>query len=99
MTSAGKPPRRSFASALAARRGGGRRSTPVRRLANCAGRRLEAATTVANPWGAPAGRYVIVVYASEWAAGDIYETLSMQESASGSWLLVGYHVKQRRSGE
>ena len=68
-------------------------------LGELRGRRLEAATTVANPWGAPAGRYVIVVYASEWAAGDIYETLSMQESASGSWLLVGYHVKQRRSGE
>ena len=62
-------------------------------------RTLAATTTKTNPWGAPAGRYVIVVYASEWAAGDIYETLSMQENVSGAWLLVGYHVKQRRFAE
>ena len=63
------------------------------------GRKLAATTFVTNPLGAPAGRYVIVVYASDWEAGDIFETLSMQESPAGAWLLVGYHVKQRRSGE
>lgn len=63
------------------------------------GRKLAATTFVTNPLGAPAGRYVIVVYASDWEAGDIFETLSMRESAAGAWLLVGYHVKQRRSGE
>ena len=63
------------------------------------GRKLAATTFVTNPLGAPAGRYVIVVYASDWEAGDIHETLSMQESPAGAWLLVGYHVKQRRSGE
>lgn len=63
------------------------------------GRKLAATTYVTNPLGAPAGRYVIVVYASDWEAGDIHETLSMQESPTGEWLLAGYHVKQRRSGE
>ena len=67
-------------------------------LGDLRGRTLATTTTKTNPWGAPEGRYVIVVYASEWQAGDIYETLSMQESATGAWLLVGYHVKQRRSG-
>lgn len=63
------------------------------------GRKLAATTYVTNPWGAPAGRYVLVVYASDWEAGDIHETLSMQESPAGEWLLAGYHVKQRRSGD
>lgn len=71
-------------------------------------RTLAATTYKTNPWGAPDGRYVIVVYASEWENGDIYETLSMQESAdsaespesaNGRWLLVGYHAKQRFSDD
>lgn len=59
------------------------------------GRELSATTFKTNPWGAPEGRYVIVVYASRWDNGDIYETLSMREQADGAWRLVGYHVKQR----
>lgn len=62
-------------------------------------RKLAATTYKTNPMGAPDGRYVIVVYASEWENGAIYETLSMQESADGRWLLVGYHAKQRASGD
>lgn len=63
------------------------------------GRAVAATTYVTNPMGAPDGRYVIVVYASEWENGAIYETLSMQESADGRWLLVGYHAKQTAPGE
>ena len=59
-------------------------------------REFRETTLVSNPWGAPDGRYVIVVYASNWRKGNILENLAMQQQADGRWLLVGYHVKQRR---
>lgn len=77
----------------------GQRATEARSpLGGLRERALETTTFVTNPWGAPEGRYVIVVYASSWEAGDIHETVSMQEQPDGAWLVAGYHVKQRVSG-
>lgn len=59
-------------------------------------RRLDKTTYATNPLGAPDGRYVIVVYASDWAGGNIHEQLAMQEQPNGDWLPVGYFVRQRR---
>lgn len=57
-------------------------------------RELDTTTYATNPIGAPNGEYTIVVYISSWDAGSIYETVSMQRQADGSWGVVGYHVKQ-----
>ncbi|MYD96106.1 MAG: DUF4019 domain-containing protein [Gammaproteobacteria bacterium] len=59
-------------------------------------RELQMTTFKTNPMGAPDGEYTIVVYDSQWEKGDILETVSMQRQADASWLVVGYHVKQRR---
>lgn len=58
-------------------------------------RELMDTTYVTNPIGAPDGAYTIVVYGSSWEAGNIYETVSMQLQADGSWGVVGYHVEER----
>ena len=58
-------------------------------------RELNTTTYATNPIGAPDGEYAIVVYGSGWEAGDIFETVSMQRQADGSWGVVGYHVKQQ----
>ena len=58
-------------------------------------RELDATTYQTNPIGAPNGEYTVVVYASSWDAGNIYETVSMQRQGDGTWGVVGYHVKQR----
>ena len=58
-------------------------------------RELRTTTYATNPIGAPDGEYTIVVYSSDWDAGSIYETVSMQRQPDGSWGVVGYHVKQQ----
>ena len=58
-------------------------------------RELKTTTYATNPIGAPDGEYTIVVYSSSWDAGNIFETVSMQRQADGSWGVVGYHVKQQ----
>ena len=58
-------------------------------------RELRTTTYATNPIGAPDGEYTIVVYSSSWDAGSIFETVSMQRQADGSWGVVGYHVKQQ----
>ena len=58
-------------------------------------RELIKTTFATNPTGAPDGAYTIVVYGSTWDAGSIFETVSMQRQADGSWGVVGYHVKQQ----
>lgn len=60
-----------------------------------ASRRLNTTTYIVDPWGAPDGEYVIVVYDSRWAAGSIYESLHMQRQPDGRWLVAGYSVQQR----
>ena len=81
------------------REGWEQRATEARApLGDLRERALAATTFVTNPWGAPAGRYVIVVYASSWQGGAIHETVSMQEQPNGAWLVAGYHAKQRAPG-
>ncbi|MDE0660273.1 MAG: DUF4019 domain-containing protein [Gammaproteobacteria bacterium] len=58
-------------------------------------RELNTTTYKTNPMGAPDGEYTIVVYTSSWDAGNIYESVSMQRQADGSWGVVGYFVKQQ----
>ncbi len=58
-------------------------------------RQLNTARYILDPWGAPAGEYVVVVYDSHWQAGSIYENVNMQKQADGSWLMVGYDVQQQ----
>ena len=65
-------------------------------LGALAARVVSKTTFAANPWGAPDGRYVVIVYASDWAGGKIHEQLAMQQQPSGDWLPVGYFARQRR---
>ncbi len=58
-------------------------------------RELRTTTFANNPMGAPDGEYTIVVYDAHWQVANILETVSMQRQADGSWLVVGYHVKQQ----
>ena len=58
-------------------------------------RELNTLRYLVDPWGAPPGEYVSVIYDSHWQAGTIYESVNMQKQADGSWLTVGYDVQQQ----
>ena len=58
-------------------------------------RQLNATNYIRDPWGAPPGEYVIVVYDSHWQNGTIYESVHMQRQVDGGWLVAGYSVQQQ----
>ena len=58
-------------------------------------RQLNVTNVFADPWGAPAGLYAVVVYDSHWENGSIFETVNMQQQSDGRWLVAGYQVQQQ----
>lgn len=58
-------------------------------------RALGTSTYFTNPWNAPSGTYVVLVFDSQWEGGAIHEVVNMQRQADGSWLVAGYDVAQQ----
>lgn len=56
-------------------------------------RTLQSAKHVSSPPGAPSGEYVIVTYASTFAARPATETAAMMQERDGKWKASGYFVK------
>lgn len=56
-------------------------------------RTLQSAKYVNSPPGAPAGEYVIVTYATTFAARAATETAAMTRERDGKWKTSGYFVK------
>ncbi len=58
-------------------------------------RKLQSAEYAENLPGAPAGKYVVIQYDSEFAAGPAVETVTPTLDTDGRWRVSGYFVKPK----